>query len=428
MKKKRAIRNYVFVGLFIAIVLCLCFISFPVPTTNYIFQGIANLNLGLEFGGGVKNTYDLEVANWYEGTDEEAYKEAVDTVQKTLDNHYADAKVYLTGDNKITLEVPDSSINDYLIMGFIEMKSESGEDAEAQVTGYDIEKVEYTMSGATHGVYIEFTEEGQKKFQALTKTVAESDDQIMYIYMDKNYDQEFSKTKVTEENTYGYTFISGSTITTKEAGELYANKIANAMVGINMSTELNEIEIAGVFGNNTRLVVTTVTIILVVAAIVLATVLFRGLGLVSSASALFGLMVSVLIAAVIDTQITFAGWLGFLLGYVLNFALHMYYLTVIKREFAKGKKFTIAFTSGYRTALFNILDMLLIVSASIALFIIIPSNVVRTFAYNMLMTIPGTAFTAMYLNKVLAVNYTAFNSKDYKKLNFKREEEVDEIK
>ena len=50
------------------------------------------------------------------------------------------------------------------------------------------------------------------------------------------------------------------------------------------------------------------------------------------------------------------------------------------------------------------------------------------FAFNMLMTIPGTAYTAMYLNKVLAVNYTAFNSKDYKKLNFTREEEVDEIK
>ena len=428
MKKKRAIRNYVFVGLFIAIVLCLCFVSFPVPATNYRFCGIANLNLGLEFGGGVKNTYELEVADWYDGTEEEAYKEAVNRVQKLLNKYYGDAKAYLTGENSITLEVPDTAIDDYLVLGFIEMKSASGEDAEAKVTGQDIEKVEYTMSGSTHGVYIEFTKDGQKKFQELTKTVAESDEQTMYIYMDKNYDEPFSKTKVTEENTYGYTFISGSAITTKEAGELYANKIASSMIGINMSTELKATEVAGLFGNHTRLIVTIVTITLIVASIVVAGILFRGLGLVSSASVLFGLMVSVLISAVVDMQITFAGWLAFMLGYVLNYVLHIYYLNVIKDEFAKGKKFTIAFTSGYRKALFNVLDMLLVITGVTALSIIIPSNVVRAFAYNMLITIPGTAYTSMYLNKVLAVNYTAFNSKDYKKLNFTREEEVDEIK
>ena len=126
MKKKRAIRNYVFVGLFIAIVLCLCFVSFPVPATNYKFCGIANLNLGLEFGGGVKNTYELEVADWYDGTEEDAYKDAVNRVQKLLNKYYGDAKAYLTGENSITLEVPDTAIDDYLVIGFIEMKSESG--------------------------------------------------------------------------------------------------------------------------------------------------------------------------------------------------------------------------------------------------------------------------------------------------------------
>ncbi len=428
MKKKRAIRNYVFVGLFIAIVLCLCFVSFPVPATNYRFCGIANLNLGLELGGGVKNTYEIEVADWYDGTEQEAYNDAAYRVQKLLNKYYGDARVYLTGENSITLEVPDTAINDYLVIGFIEMKSESGEDAEAMVTGQDIAKVEYTMSGSTHGVYIEFSKEGQKKFQELTKVVAESDAQTMYIYMNKNYDEPFSQTKVTEENTYGYTFISGSSITTKESGELYANKIASSMIGINMSTDLDDVEIAGVFGNNSRLIITIVTITLIVASIVVAGVLFRGLGLVSSASVLFGLMISVLISAVVDLQITFVGWLAFMLGYALNFALHLYYLNVIKDEFAKGKKFTIAFTSGYKKALFNILDIILVVSAFAGLCIIIPSNLVRTFAFNMLISIPGTAYTAMYLNKVLAVNYTAFNSKDYKKLNFTREEEVDEIK
>ena len=124
MKKKRAIRNYVLVSLFIVVVMVLCFVSFPVPYTNYNFLGIANLHLGLELGGGVKNTYQLEVADWYDGTNDQAYVDAVNRVQKLLDKHYADAKVYLSGEDEITMEVPDTSISDNLIVGFIEMKAE----------------------------------------------------------------------------------------------------------------------------------------------------------------------------------------------------------------------------------------------------------------------------------------------------------------
>ena len=90
------------------------------------------------------------------------------------------------------------------------------------------------------------------------------------------------------------------------------------------------------------------------------------------------------------------------------------------------KNLTVSFTSGYKKTLFNILDLMLVVIGVLALILIIPSNLIRSFSYNMLMTVPGTLFTAMYLNKVLAVNYTAFNYKDEKKLNFKKEEVINE--
>lgn len=426
MKKKRAIRNYVLVSLFIVLVLALCFISFPVPGTNYNFLGIANLHLGLELGGGVKNTYDLEVADWYDGAKDKAYVETVNRIQKLLDKKYADAKVYLSGEDKITIEVPDTSINANYLVGFLEMKAEEGSSAETIVSGKDIAKVEYLLSGTTHGVYIEFTKEGKEKFSELTKTVSASEKQIMYIYMNKDYENAFSQTSVTEENTLGYTFISGSSIVDKASGKEYADKLFSSTIGVNMTTSLDNIEISGVFGNHTRLVITIVTIVLVVATIVLAYILFKELGLVSCLSVLFALMFSVLVSAVCDLQITFAGWLGFVSGYVINFMLHLYCLGVIKKEYALGKKFTVAFTSGYKKALFNILDILLITTGVAALTIIVPSNLVKAFAYNLLMTIPATAFTSMYLNKILAVNYTAFNLKNEKKVNFKREEVIDE--
>lgn len=427
MKKKKAIRNYVLISIFIVIALLLTFIPFPVIGTNYNFMGLGNLHLGLELGGGVKNTYDLEVADWYDGNKLDAYNKAVDRVQYLLNLHYADAKVYLNGEDKMTIEVPDTTINSNYLVGLIEMKASSGEDAEAKVTGQDIAKVEYTVSGTTHGVYLEFTEKGKEKFRELTKEVASSDSQTMYIYMNKDYDNPFSQPTVSEENTYGYTFISGSGITNKETGEEYAKKLESALIGVNMTTELDNVDVPGLLGNACKIAIYITTAVIVVACIAIAYVMFRELGLVSSLSFVFSLMISVIISAFCDLQVTFAGWLGFVFGFVLNFILHMYYLNVIKKEYAKGKKFVVSFTSGYKSAIFSMLDTLLLVVGTSLLLLIVPSSAIKMFALNFYITIPGTAFTSLYVNKCLAVNYTAFNLRNEKKINFAREEDIDEV-
>lgn len=427
MKKKRAIRNYVLISIFIVISLLLTFISFPVPGTHYTFTGIGNIHMGLELGSGVKNTYDLEVADWYEGNKLDAYNKTVDRVQYLLNLKYADARVYLNSDDKMTVEVPDTTINTNYLVGLIEMKSASGESAEAKVTGQDIASVKYMLSGTTHGVYIEFTDKGKEKFTALTEEVSKTDSQTMYIYMDKNYDHAFSEPKVTEKNTYGYTFISGSGITNKATGEEYARKLESAMIGVNMSTELDTIDVPATLGKSCKIAIYVTTCIIVVACIAIAFVLFRELGLVSSLSFVFALMISVIISAICDLQVTFAGWLGFVFGFVLNFILHMYYLNVIKKEYAKGKKFVVSFTSGYKSAIFTMLDKLLLITGVSLLMLIVPSSAMRMFTFNFLMTIPGTAFTSLYINKVVAVDYTAFNLKNEKRVNFAREEEIDEV-
>lgn len=427
MKKKRAIRNYVLVSIFIVLSLLLTFISFPVPGTNYNYLGIGNLHMGLELNSGIKNTYNLEVADWYEGNKMDAYNKTVERIQYLLDLNYSDAKVYLCSDNKLTIEVPDTSINKNYLVGLIEMKSESGKDAEAKVTGQDIASVKYMLSGTTHGVYIEFTEKGKEKFAKLTKEVASSDKQTMYIYMDKDYENAFSEPKVTEENSYGYTFISGSGITNKKTGEEYARKLESSLIGVNMSTELDPIEVKGTFGNATKIAIYVTTVVIVIACVIIGVILFRELGLVSMLSYIFALMVSVIISALCDMQVTFAGWIGFMLGFVFNYFLHMFYLNRVKKEYAMGKKFIVSFTSAYKPALFNILDVLLITTGTVLLTMIVPSNAIRIMALNFVITIPATAFTSLFLNKVLAVDYTAFNLRNKKKVNFVRGDEIDEV-
>ena len=427
MKKKRAIRNYVLISIFIVLSLILTFISFPVPGTNYNYLGIGNLHLGLELGGGVKNTYDLEVADWYTGNKTEVYNKTVDRIQYLLNLKYADAKVYLSGEDKITLEVPDTSINSNLLVGLIEMKSASGKDAEAKVTGQDIASVKYMLSGTTHGVYIEFTEKGKEKFAALTKEVASSDSQTMYIYMNKDYDNAFSEPKVTEENKYGYTFISGTGITNKKTGEDYARKLESALIGVNMTTELDTLEIKGAYGEATKIAIYVTTCVMIVACVVIGCILFRELGLVSMLSYIFALMISVIISAICDMQVTVAGWIGFMLGFFVNYMLHLYYLRCIRKQYAMGKKFAVSFSSGYKPALFNMLETLLIITGVALLMLIVPSSAIRIMTLNFIITIPATAFTSLFIHKVVALDYTAFNFKNEKKVNFTREDEIDEV-
>ena len=144
-------------------------------------------------------------------------------------------------------------------------------------------------------------------------------------------------------------------------------------------------------------------------------------------SYIFALMVSVIISALCDMQVTFAGWIGFMLGFVFNYFLHMFYLNRVKKEYAMGKKFIVSFTSAYKPALFNILDVLLITTGTVLLTMIVPSNAIRIMALNFVITIPATAFTSLFLNKVLAVDYTAFNLRNEKKVNFVRGDEIDEV-
>jgi preprotein translocase subunit SecD len=424
MKKKKAIRDYILLSLFIVVTILLSFISFPIPTTNYTFVGFANMHKGLELGGGVKNTYTMEVADWYKGSDKEAYNDALERVQNLLNKYYADATAYFSEEDKITIEVPDSAISESLTTSFFEIKSAEGESAEIELDGRDVNKAEFTSAGTTYGVYIEFTEDGTKKLRELTSEVSSSGGSI-YIYWNKDYENPVT---LSISGEMDYIFLQGEGISSKDAGELYAYRVESSKIGVNMTTDLDPIEVSPRFGNLTNIMIIVATIAMVVASIIVMSILFRQLGLVSSVSLLFAFMFSVVVSAIFDLQVTFYGWIGFMVGYVINFTLHLYYLSVIKNEYAKGKKFTVSFTSSYKKSLFNMLDIILITLGSTLLLLIVPSSAIKMFVFNLLMTIPATAFTSLLLNKIVCVDYTAFNTRHEKKVNFVREEDSNEIK
>ena len=54
MKKRRAIRNFILIGIVALLGLLLTIFSFDIPFTNYTFNGFAKgIQLGLDLKGGV---------------------------------------------------------------------------------------------------------------------------------------------------------------------------------------------------------------------------------------------------------------------------------------------------------------------------------------------------------------------------------------
>ncbi|MBO7219168.1 MAG: hypothetical protein J6V40_04245, partial [Clostridia bacterium] len=360
-----------------------------------------------------------------------AVSSTIDRVQTMLDKEYADAKAYKVDDNKIRVVLPDTVIDSHYVVGLLEMKAVSGEESEAMVTGQDIKECKYMYSNGTHGVYIKFTDDGAKKFENLTRTVAakeDGSDGSMYVYMDKNYDTPFSQPTVDEAITMGYTFISGAGITNKSTGEAYAEKMMSSVLGVNMTIEGEAIEVAPVYGEEAKVVTLIIAVFFILVVLGLFYLLFKELGFIEMLSYILSVLISIAIVCIVDVQVTSYGVMGLLLGFMLCAYLHIVYINNIKAQYAMGKKLSISIKEGYTKSLALIIETLL-VSLGLALIIgLIGSNVVTTMALTFGLTLIGTAFTSLFVNRVLVVSYNAFNLSDGKKIGFTKEGKANETK
>ena len=101
MKKKKAIRNYVLVSICVVALLLLSIFSFSIPFTNYNFNGFVNgLSLGLDLGGGISATFEVETADWYKGTFDEA--------MNIFSSYRAEFDSHVLGDNSSFLHVTNT--------------------------------------------------------------------------------------------------------------------------------------------------------------------------------------------------------------------------------------------------------------------------------------------------------------------------------
>ncbi|MBQ2864630.1 MAG: protein translocase subunit SecD [Clostridia bacterium] len=416
MKKKRAIRNFIFIGIVALLGLVLTIFSFDIPFTTYTFKGFANgIQLGLDLKGGVMAVYDCEKSSESEGSFDDQIEATITRLTNLITEDYPEATIIKQGDSQIRIEVPDVDDPDKVLSligepAELEFKKEQSETADAVLTGKDVKAAEYQYNSETgeHGVSITFTTAGATKFHSLTSELAGSQSPL-YIYLGGTL---ISSPTVKEVIAGGQTFISGSF--TQATAEAFATKILSGTYSVNLSLSEKNV-ITATLGENALLYSVIAGVIGLALIFVFMFVIYKNLGLIANLSLIFYTIISMFLLAVLPfIQLTLPGVAGIILGLGMAVDGNIVIFERIKDETKAGKKIPAAVKSGFKRASIAVLDSNITTIIAALVLAWLGTGAIRGFAYTLLVSIVVSMFTTLVVSRGLINMALNINSTNYK--------------
>ena len=435
MKKKSSICNFIILTLLVLLLLVFSFISFRVPTTNYIFKGFFNaIPNGIEYDGGVMAIYDIETLDAEDNLDN-AIEKAMHRVQDLLAKDYNETVVSRVGD-KIKVVVPDKTISRNYTVGFVEFSTEQvkeGAEFVAKLNGSHIKKAQYMSANGTATVYIEFTDEGKDILKDLTKSATSSAPVTLYVYVDQKYDTDSSYnyySAVSVQGTIENGFIQlsgGSTITTKATATAFASNIESGTICVNMKITGSEMQVSPTLNKTAVIFSEVILLLLVIASIVFMILKYKELGLVASFNMIiFATLTVVALSLTSLIELSTATLLGVMTSYAIVLVNHIIFIENIKGDYESGKKFLPSFKSGYIKTIPLMIDLYSVMFGLSILGLWLANGALKSFAIVFLFTSLIGAFMSMLMFRGLTKLYLNINNYDAKKVNFRKVEQADE--
>lgn len=425
MKKKISTRNFIFISIILVIAMVFTIFKMPVAFSDYIFNGFArSFNFGLDFADNVSATFTVDSADYYKGTDETLTRDAQNLVQDLVLDVYKDGKVEIVGEDKVKITVPGDTISNRVVVGQLEMKAESGEEAETFINGSHVKQVSYMMNGTNHGVYIEFNKDGKEKFENLTSTAA-SGGKTIYVYLNKNYEGGRQISGIEEAMTDGVCYIS---LGSKEDAKTYADQLNNSKYGINLSID-NNAQVNSSNANTFQKVMCVVVSCLTLVGLSLFFILkFKEMGWVMSLALFIYAVLNIITLSLIPSFVLSFGSLVALMFGVLLVGFTMYLLVEkSQKEFYNGKKLPISFKAGYKKSIMPVVDIYAVTLIVSILLLILAKGTAFCVGFGMLF---GSLFgvgTTLLLLRGFMIMYLHINPSKGNKINFAKGENVDEI-
>ena len=381
------------------------------------------IRLGLDLVGGSRIVYEAEIPDGYNQTNLADDMNSVQKVirQRLTDKGFTEATVTLTGDNRVTVEIPQITNPEEAVqtLGTTAQLTFIDADGKEWLTGSDIKKATYGYGRPTgnevtdvHYVQVQFTSEGQKKFAEATGNIAARTDgtNIMAIVMDN---QVISSPSVSSQIDSDSCVISGS-FTRDSASEL-----ADLINAGQIPFSLKQVELRsvgpqlGADAMRTSLIAGAIGIALVMLFML---IVYRIPGLVASIALCFYMVLEALIFSLVRVNLSLPGIAGIILSIGMAVDANVIIFERVKEELKNGKTVKSAIDSGFKRAFTAILDSNITTLIACAVLFFLGTGTIVGFATTLGIGVIVSMFTALTVTHFLLnrmVDFRVRNPKAY---------------
>ena len=381
------------------------------------------IRLGLDLVGGSRIVYEAEIPDGYNQANLADDMNSVQKVirQRMTDKGFTEATVTLTGDNRVTVEIPQITNPEEAVqtLGTTAQLTFVDADGKEWLTGSDIKKATYGYGRPTgnevtdvHYVQVQFTSEGQKKFAEATGNIAARTDgtNIMAIVMDN---QVISSPSVSSQIDSDSCVISGS-FTRDSASEL-----ADLINAGQIPFSLKQVELRsvgpqlGADAMRTSLIAGAIGIVLVMLFML---IVYRIPGLVASIALCFYMVLEALIFSLVRVNLSLPGIAGIILSIGMAVDANVIIFERVKEELKNGKTVKSAIDSGFKRAFTAILDSNITTLIACAVLFFLGTGTIVGFATTLGIGVIVSMFTALTVTHFLLnrmVDFRIRNPKAY---------------
>lgn len=366
------------------------------------------IRLGLDLAGGASITYQAK----NEGGDitSAGMNSVLEVMRNRLDNAgFTEALVYLYGGDMIVVELPSVEDPTQEAMNFMQTAklqfkvngeknaALTGDDVASATAGYDTNQ---TTGEAEIVVFLQFTAEGEKKFAEATKKCAASN-KTLDIYVD---DQVISAPTVSSQYattgiTGGKATISGGFTTLEEAEALANNIDAGALQYDLEQVSLESVKASlGEDALQISLLAGAVGLLLVM---IFMAVYYRLPGVWASISLVAYTAIFFLVLAIGQFNLTLTGIAGIILSIGMAVDANVVIFERMKEELNAGKSVKLSIKSGYKRALWAILDSNVTTLIACVVLYIFGSGTIKGFATTLGIGVIISLFTALLVSRAL---------------------------
>ncbi len=405
MNYSRAVSVSRFVLLLLAIVLvCSITVGGVYFSDDTQLKGIfeeGTIRLGLDLAGGSVVTFQAKTDDT--GSDLETGMNSVYTVMRDrLDGQgLTEALCYLTGDDMITIEIPDVEDPNEAIANFMQTAKLQFKDKSGAVV-LEGEHVESALGGSfqvsegkyEYAVSLTLTDEGAKKFATAT-TKAAANKEAIGIYIDGVM---ISEPTVNEAITTGEAIITGNF--TYESASALANNINAGAFRYELET-VEQRTVGATLGEDslsTSLFAGAIGVLLI---LVFLCVYYKVPGVMASIALIAYIGIYGLVIVIFGTNLTLAGIAGIFLSIGMAVDANVVIFERIKEEIDLGKSAKAAVKAGFKRAFSAILDSNVTTIIACAVLYFLGSGTIKGFATTLFIGIVISLFTALIITKAL---------------------------